>query len=329
MKTKGLFWGCFFVVFGLLFLGRNMGWLTIDWDYLKDFWPLLLILAGVNLILERRNSQLVIITTLLLGIIAPVALFSFLNRDSDFGRYEYHLGDDKYDDDEDDREAEEDENDTFRSDVGKVQENVFVESMSADTREAKLKFEGGAGHFVIGETSTDLIKAETKQTFGVYKMEVERDPTTRTPTIVLTPNEGNVKIKDGELKNKVDIRLNPNPVWDIDIDMGAGEGDFDLSAFQVRQVSVDAGAADVDLKLGDKAAQTDVKVSAGVASVVIRVPAQVGCRIEKDGALNINELEDFQNTGNGVYLSPEYDKATKKINIRFDGGISRFKVERY
>jgi len=160
-------------------------------------------------------------------------------------------------------------------------------------------------------------------------MEVDRDPTTRNPTIVLAPNEGNIKLKNGELKNRVDVKLNPNPVWNINIDMGAGEGDFDLTPFSVKTVSINAGAADIELKLGDKAAQTDVKVSSGVASVSIKVPESVGCRIEKDGALNINELDDFENVGGGVYLSPDYDKATKKITIKFDGGMSRFKVKRY
>jgi len=125
-----------------------MGWLAIDWDYLRDFWPVLLILAGINLILERRHSSAVIITTIMLGLAAPMALFSFLHRDRNFGGYEYHLGDDDYDDDDDERESNDDD-DTFKSEDSKVQENVFVESMSTDTREAVLRFEGGAGRLSL------------------------------------------------------------------------------------------------------------------------------------------------------------------------------------
>ena len=89
------------------------------------------------------------------------------------------------------------------------------------------------------------------------------------------------------------------------------------------------GAADLDLKLGAKADQADIKLDVGAASVTVRVPKEVGCRIKKDGALNLEELDDFTNVGGGEYLSPGYDAAAKKMTIRFDGGISHFKVVRY
>ena len=339
MKTRGLFWGLFFITFGLLFLARNMDWLWLDWDVLRDLWPLLLILAGANLILERRQSSAAIVTTILLAIAAPVALFSFVHRDRDFGRYHYNWHDDDDDDDDWDRKNDRhddqadindhDDDDDDNDDNDEVRVNTFTETMAPDTREAVLKLEGGAGKFIIGQTTTDLIHADAKQTFGNYKMEVERDPTTRTPTIELSPSEGNIKIKDNNFKNRLEVKLNSSPIWSVRIGMGAGEGDFDLSPFMVKEVKIDAGAADVELKLGDKSTQTDVDVNSGVASVKIEVPKSVGCRIQKDGALNINDLDDFQNVGGGVYLSPGYEQATKKINIKFDGGMSSFKVKRY
>lgn len=340
MKTKGLFWGLFFITFGLLFLARNLDWIWLDWDFLRDYWPLLLILAGANLILERKNNSAAIVTTILLAVATPVALFSFVHRDHDFGRFHYNWHD-KDDDDDDDwdrkngvdddqtnRNDDEDRDDTDDHD-GTVHVNTFSEAMTPDTREAILRFEGGAGKFVIGETTADLIHAEAKQTVGSYKMAVERDPTTHTPTIELKPSDGNIKLKDNNFENRIDVKLNTNPVWNVEIGVGAGEGDFDLSAFAVKSVKIEAGAADVELKLGDKATQTDVRVDAGVASIDIEVPESVGCRIEKDGALTTNDLDDFQSIGGGVYLSPGYDKAVKKINIKFDGGMSSFKVKRY
>jgi hypothetical protein len=160
-------------------------------------------------------------------------------------------------------------------------------------------------------------------------MSVERDETSRTPTIRLKPNDGNVELKDGKLDNRVDIRLNATPAWTLNIDMGAGTGDFDLSGYAVPKLEIEAGAADIDLKLGDKAPQSDVRIDAGVASVVVRVPTGVGTRIINDGALNVNQLDDFQKRGDGELVSPNYDAAPKKITITYNGGLSRFKVVRY
>jgi len=338
--NRGLFWGIFFVTIGLLFLARNMGWLAIEWETIRNLWPLLLILAGVNLILERRGSQAAVATTVLLAVAAPVALFSFIGRhhndwNHNRDRWEYRSDtndedDQSNDNDSDDNDGDNDNDDDDEDDDVEV-ENVsrFVESMEGDTPEAVLKFGGGAGRFSINETTTNLIDAEAKQTVGIYKMAVERDPTTRIPTIELKPNEGKAEIKEGKMANRMNIKLNDKPVWTLDLGLGAGEGDFDLSRYAVKSLKVQAGAADIDIKLGDRTDLITVDLQAGVASMVVRVPQGVGCRVEKQGGLNVNQLDGFDEISDRVMQTPGYEGAKKKINIVFNGGISRFKVERY
>lgn len=334
--NKGLFWGIFFVTIGLLFLARNLGWLAIDWETIRNLWPLLLILAGVNLILERQRSQAAIATTVLLAIAAPIALFSFVGRhhddwNRDGNRWEYRHDDNDNDNDQDDNDNNNDATDSDDDDSDVKMENVskFVEAMEGETPEAVLKFGGGAGKFTIDETTDNLIDAEAKQTVGTYKMAVERDPTTRIPTIELKPNEGKTEYKGGKLANRIDIKLNDKPIWTLDLGLGAGEGDFDLSRYAIKNLKVQAGAADIEIKLGDRTDLTTVDLQAGVASVVVRVPQGVGCRVEKQGGLNVNELDGFDEISDRVMQTPGYDGAKKKINIVFNGGISRFKVERY
>lgn len=328
--NRGLFWGIFFVTIGLLFLARNLGWLSIDWETIRNLWPVLLILAGVNLILERRGSQAAIATTVLLAIAAPIALFSFVGRnhnrwDHDGNRWEQRSDD--YDDEEDNNDEGDENEDNDNVELSNV--SKFVEAMEGDTPEAVLKFGGGAGQFTIDETTTNLIDAEAKQSVGTYKMSVERDPTTRIPTIELKPSEGETKIKDGKLANRITIKLNDKPIWTIDLGLGAGEGDFDFSRFAVKNLKLQAGAADIDVKLGDRTDLTTVDLQAGVASVVVRVPQGVGCKVEKQGGLNVNQLDGFDEVSDRIMQTPGYDAAPKKINIVFNGGISRFKVERY
>ena len=66
-----------------------------------------------------------------------------------------------------------------------------------------------------------------------------------------------------------------------------------------------------------------------MASVTLKIPKEIGCKVEKEGALNVNDLDGFNKIGGGVLVSPNYEQATKKINIRFQGGVSKFSVERY
>lgn len=341
-RRNGLFWGIFLLTFGVLFLARRVGWLDVNWYSLVDLWPLLLILAGINVILERRGNPAAFITTVMLAVAVPTTLFGFFARDRDGFHMRWNHDDDDSSDkgnDDDDGTNDEDTNEEdYRSErenrdpeVGTIQTSTFSETMDTDTREAVLKLAGGAGRFIIGDPTTELIKADTKQNIGTYSMSVDRDPTTRIPTIELKPTEENqnIDLKDGKIENRVDVHLNARPVWTMDVALGAGAGDLDLSAYAVKSLKIGAGAADLDLKLGAKADQADVKLDVGAASVTVRVPKEVGCRIKKDGALNIEQLDDFTDVGGGEFVSPGYDAAKKKMLIRFDGGISRFKVVRY
>ncbi|GAB3766765.1 LiaI-LiaF-like domain-containing protein [Spirosoma pomorum] len=344
MKPRnGLFWGIFLLTLGILFLARRNDWLDVNWHTLVDFWPALLILAGVNVILERRDNPAAFVTTVMLAVAVPVTLFGLFSPNRDRSEYSFRWNQDENDDDanSDEEESDSDDEDTdgdYQSERNKrrlegdeVKTNTFAEPMQEDTREAVFKLAGGAGRFIISDPSSELIKVNTRNSIGNYSMSVERDPTTRIPTIELMPTKENqtIDLKDGNYENRVDVHLNTKPVWTMDVGLGAGQGELDLSAYAVKQLKVEGGAIDIDLKLGAKADQADVKLDVGAASVTIRVPKEVGCKIKKDGALNLNKLDDFTDVGGGEYLSPGYDAAKKKMLIRFDGGISSFKVVRY
>ncbi len=346
MQTRnGLFWGIALVTLGVLFLGRNLNWFDLNWSYIRDLWPLLLILAGVNLILVRRGNQAAVGTTVLLALALPIALFSFVDRRHNHDRFEYNFRDNfrndfddnndntdnKDSDDNDDQSDNDSDNNANSRNSVETRSDTFVEALSDNTREATLNLSGGAARFVVGEpaAAADLIKADTKMTVGSYSMSVERNETTGTPVIELKPNEGNVKLENGNLDNRVDVRLNEKPVWTVKVEMGAGQGDIDLSRYDVKKLDVKVGAADIDLKLGNRAVQSDVNISSGVASLTIRVPKDVGCRIEKDGALNLSQMDDLTKINDDLYESAGYATAAKKITIKYEGGMSKLKIVRY
>lgn len=346
-RRNGLFWGIFLLTLGVLFLARRAGWLDVDWHSLVNLWPVLLILAGVNLILERRGNPAAFVTTVMLAVAVPATLFGFFNHNRDRDGYhmrwhhddddddndneDHSYNDDNDDDDSDNKEdyrAERERRNTQRSET---HSNTFTEAMDANTHEAVLKLAGGAGKFIISDPTTELIKADTKQTVGNYSMSVDRDSATQIPTIELKPTDEHqhIDLKDGDFENRVDVHLNATPVWTMDIGLGAGQGDLDLSQYAVKNLKIGAGAADLDLKLGAKVDQADVKLDVGAASVKVLVPKEVGCRIRKDGALNVEEFEGFTNIGGGEFVSPGYDASPKKMTIRYNGGISHVKVVRY
>ncbi|GAB3336452.1 hypothetical protein GCM10027299_46530 [Larkinella ripae] len=325
MNRTGLFWGIALITLGVVFLGHNYDWFHIDWSFFSQFWPVLIILAGLNLIFSRRNAGAALVTTVLLAVAAPLAIVGAFHGDRWHNdHFEYNSDDDDDDDNQDQESDDADDHDRPR-----VQTSHIAEPMDSVIQQASLKFESGAGRFYIGAPSDSLIEADTRMSVSKYSMSVSRSDETRSAEVELKLDDDEIDLKSGELVNVVDLRLNPKPTWSFDFGIGAGQASFDLSSYAVRSVKLGAGAADIDLKLGDRAPQSDVKIESGVTSVTLKIPKTMGCQVEAQGALTIKKLDGFIEIGGGVYQTSGYGASPKKININYEGGVSRFAVERY
>ena len=111
--------------------------------------------------------------------------------------------------------------------------------------------------------------------------------------------------------------------------LGAGEAKFDLSDFRVKSLKVSTGVADLNVKLGDKVNRTNVKIESGVASVTLEIPKSVGCEVRIDGILNDRNLGDLKKVDDGLYRSPGFEGASRKILIDYDAGLSEVNIRRY
>ena len=340
--NRNLFWGLACITLGVLFLARNWNLFPMpDWHFVRSLWPVLLILGGVALILRNTTPLMSVIATGLLAVALPFWLFSYMGRhryDRDVSmRFNAPSPPNPPDvpnpplmdmDIDTDDEDNNDDNPGMRS-------GTFVEDMPAPApAEARFMLEGGAAKFRMDETTTKLIDARTKA-INSYSMSIDR-VNAQVPTVRLSPAKGsnsNIDLFDNDGDSnfgEVVVKLNEAPLWDMQMDFGAGAADFDLSRYAVKALKIEAGTASLDLRLGDRAAQSDVKISSGMASVKIRVPKTAGVKITTDGGLNSTDIdEDFEKVGSNTYLSPNYNASTKKITIRYDGGLSSLNVSRY
>ena len=332
-SSNGLVWGAILLGFGLLLLIKSLGWLHIEWSAILRFWPLLLVGAGVSLLARQNWSGAV--AAILLAVAIPSAIVNGINHRWGGWRdgVEWNFDDNDRDDenDNDDRSDYKDREESYANDGN---EGHFAEAFPKEgLNEATLNFGGGAGEFKIEGTTNQLIEADTETKFGSYVLTTKRSEGNKSSVINFNmegKDSTKIKIKDFDnMDNSVAMKLNNQPLWSFDLGLGAGKGNFDLSDYKVKKVNIGAGAAEIDLKLGDKTNLTEVEINAGVASITVEVPESAGCELSTDGALNVRELDNFEKVKDGLYRTSNYDKATQKINIKYEGGLSRLEVNRY
>lgn len=310
MNSRKLIWGSFLILIGLILVVHNFNLLpiTINWGKVASLWPLLLIMIGLSS-LSKNTSMNPWIFNGIAAIVISIFFYQIIEIGEGNTSHSFSWSD---------------SSDLDSADLKTQKFNIPLEE---GVTNAHLTFEGGAAEFILKDTTSNLIDAITQTRKGDYVLEKVR--TDSVDDIKMKLNSNQIKINNGNIENQVEVKLNPNLKWSFDFEIGAGAIDFDFSKYIVNKISLDAGAASVNMKLSDKASITDVDINAGASSVTLRVPKSARCRVQMDAVLSSEDLTGFTKKTDGYYESDNYNGKGNLINITVDAGMSSVTIERY
>ena len=306
-------WGIVLLFIGTVLLLENFGVIEFYWRSVWRFWPIFLIIAGINILFNRSRSQLAGIVSIAVLVITLGLLF-FKGQEEPGGHRQT-------------RERLKEYNEQPDSADQILNEQHLALPFGADSiaKRTVLNISGAGTSFELKGRTDSLISAIVNQKGEKFVLSSNLSKDSVTTLNLKIAGKG--KWNTGG--NDVDIWLNAGPVWEFQINMGAGEVDFDLKDYKVREFNFDGGAAALEVKLGSLLPVTDVNVKTGIADVKINIPAGSGCQIRAKTGLSAKEFTGFTKLNDNTYETPNYKASKNKIFINFDGGLSSFEVNRY
>ncbi|WP_207423664.1 LiaF transmembrane domain-containing protein [Desertivirga brevis] len=315
MKTERVIWGLIFLFIGGVLLLDNFGMIDFHWSIIWRFWPLVLIILGVNMLFPGEDSN----RGGLISVVITIAALVFIgiqgtkpDQEDGFGfGWEHH---------------DSDERDEGRVDEAETRGNTFSEPLSATTKYAVLNIEGGATKYELRDTTGELFVAEVKKRGTDYSLLKTSLDSTDSLSFSMS-GKHNLHGRSGG--GKARLKLNTKPVWDLNLEVGAGKIDFDLSAFKIKSIKLQGGAASFDIKLGAPQTVTSIDTETGVSKLTISIPENAACEIHTDTGLSSNEFDGFEKRDDGTYVTPGYTEARDHFIINISGGLSKARVERY
>ena len=306
MKTKNVIWGLVLVLIGTLFILKNMDVIYFSWHSIWKLWPVVLVLIGIA-ILPIKNGIKIILTIIAL-IIATVILIMSPNFQ---GRSD---------------------NWSFRSDKGNKElvepaetDQQISEAFDTSITSTALNFDAAAGNFRIVQTTDELFEFYREGNVGRYIYSIKDLGDRREISIEL--EEG--RLRNIELRNKVTMKLNPNPLWDLKIDVGAASLDLDLSSFRINKLNINGGASSINIKIGKLQEESRIKIDSGASSIKIEVPEAFACEVKASTVLSSKDLKGFYRVSDGTYVSENFSSGSKNVMIEIDAAVSSLTVERY
>ncbi|MFN3589237.1 MAG: LiaI-LiaF-like domain-containing protein [Spirosomataceae bacterium] len=319
MKTNQIVSGVLFILLGLYFLASNFGLVDVSLRDISPYWPLLIVLAGVLVLVDPAKRLMNPSTIVVLVLAIPLAIHSSTVKVSEsISSFEWSDEED-YENFEEEREQPSDT---------KLNNQVYSVELQPTTKKAKLAFKSGLAGFQLAETSTFLFESDVTSRARVMKLseEVKEDE----QVIQFSDNSSKKWSRKLDSSNEnIVLKLNKKPIWDIDLSLGLGELDFDFSDYRVEKLNVESGLASLKLRLGNKVQNSEIEVKSGLAEIKIEVPENVGCEIKTSGALNGTTFPGFEQIDSKKWRSIGYDKATNKMSVRLEGGLSDLSVSRY
>jgi hypothetical protein len=294
MNKGRLFWGSFLLGLGALVLLDRSGTLIMEWGGIWPFWPVLLILIGVSVI--GGTGVLGRSASVLTGVLAAVLLVSFLN----VGVGPRHRD--------------------------RWEKALFTEAMHPGTDAAGFSFSAGVGTFMIAGGGERLMEARIDADPWTYN--VDRDSSGVRDMVRLWMDHRDGMTWAWNVRNTVEVDLNPAPAWDIDLETGGARLDADFRNLAVETLRVSTGASTTRVRLGGRAEECTVRVETGASSVRIEVPEWAGCDVRIDAALSWKRLPGFEARGDGWYETENFATAAKKIHLDISAGVSSIRVIR-
>jgi hypothetical protein len=294
--------GLILIGIGLLFLLNSLGIATFRiWYFITRFWPILLILFGLNLILKKSKLWWVVPILIFVIIIGAVFMPESTLRGINTGFFVFNFGDE--------------------AGSGIYQENREYDR-SIDNFRVNLTF--GANRLNINslDNNDDLFDLNLDYR-GKMPEVIYNKRESRAELLVRQTRQVNV----GTGSDIWDINLTKNTPLDINIKGGAGDLLLNLEKLKVDRLNIDAGLGQLNIRYPDYDNETEI--SAGAGNIKLIVPATAALRIETNTVINSNNFDEVGliKLYDNVYKSKNYGEVENKIDIKITTSAGNIKVE--
>jgi hypothetical protein len=284
---------------GVVFLLNNMGVLAWSvWDVIFRLWPILLIAAGLEIILNRLSAWGSLLAVVLTVVIFAGALWL--------------LG----------------------PDMGTAQAVTGEEISQAlgEATQARVIIEPGIGSLnieALPESAEAMSSALVEGVVGVGRgRRVNRRFAVAggTATFILQ-TEGTTfdPFIGWDDQWSWDLGLAPEVPLGLEVNLGVGLADIDLTGLAVSDLEVSMGIGRTIVTLPDEG-RFYAKIEGAIGETVVVIPSGMAARIRVDTGLSVHDLPESYQQRDDVYTSPDYASADDRVDLEVGQAIGKVTV---
>lgn len=307
MKTSRIIWGLIFIFCGTIVLLENFDIIKFEWLAIWKYWPIILILSGANMLLERSRAAgagilIILLTLSALGFITWKGMVA----EPDYAHSWIFKN---------------------RKHAEKPHKTIIFSETSAGERLAQLNISGGGTKYTLKDTAAELLRASVRASTQSYSLKKLLLDSLTVLNLKMSDNK-DIELNDGTY-NTIDLFMSRKPVWDVKIEAGASSANFNLQDYKVRNFKYESGASKLYLKLGSPLENSKVTIDAGVSKIVVELPRTAACSIKAESGLSSLEVEGIKKMADNFYQTDNFATSRERYIIQLTGGLTAFEIKQY
>jgi hypothetical protein len=272
---------------GILFLLDNLGYMQWDFWQIIRFWPVLLVVWGLELLLQGRLLGRIISACIILIVILGGTWYLTTHNDLRPSSPIAYL-----------------KNDTA-SFIVTLKPSIAQVSIDAYTDSANLI--GGDVSLPKGLHLTEEYTAGNRA-----RLRLSTQPASRN----WWPGQTEMW----------DLKLNGDTLLDMEVDLGVGDLNLNLSDLLVNKLTTDFGIATINIQLPTEGGH-DITIDGGIGTLSLEIPIDTAVRITIDGGIVTKNFPPTYQRSNNVWTSPGYTESDDRVNVFISLGIGTIIVK--
>lgn len=195
-----------------------------------------------------------------------------------------------------------------------------------DAESVRVEITLGAGDLTVTGGAEKLLEADF--TYNVAELKPQVGYTDGVLVVRHNDTDGLPVLQNiTDFRNEWDLRFDNDTPISMTVDMGAGNSELQLAGLSLTELEVKLGAGTSALDLsGDWTRDLDAAFDTGAAAVTLRLPRDVGVRVEVDRGPTAIFASGLTQDG-GVYTNAAYGASDVTLNIKIEAGIGQINLE--
>jgi hypothetical protein len=287
-------WGIFLLFLGIVFLLQTLNVLPWGlWGTLWRFWPVLIIIIGLGILLRRYNVWLVSLLVLaIFGACLGIAIWQY--------------------------------SPSLSSGIGT---KSYSEPLD-DIERAQIEIDFSAGNITIGSLppgSTNFVEIDSevrnsRETINVDFHQQDGEGKLYLSTV-------NQWFWGGD-RIRWEVNFTRSIPLAISIKSAASNVELDLSELKVTELRLDVDAGNYIVTTPSRAGISDIEIEANAANIEVTIPDGVAAKIQVDTNLSVLDVDESRFPQQGdYYMSQDFVSAENRVELEIDCDVGRVQVK--